>query len=174
MNNSISSKPAGILISAGFAIGAAFGIAGSNVTSLILQNTLYEISSLGLITASVLVAVRLLRSGNDFLASGFLLLAVAEAVMTAGTALGSAGGQSEFAAGMALYVPALLLISIPAGLWIWVRVFGVLTAVPFAIAAFKIYGGHEVLSTSMLPGIGYGLLTLTIIGWIISVLRNKV
>src|SRR5437867_227667 len=125
MVNSITSKQANIIISVGFIIGAAFGIAGSNVPAGNLQNTLYEISSLGLITSCALMTMRLFRSNHDFLASGFLLLGIAEAVMSSGTALGNTSGQAEFGAGMALYVPALWLISIPAGLWLWLRIIGV-------------------------------------------------
>jgi hypothetical protein len=73
-----------------------------------------------------------------------------------------------------LYVPALWLIGVPAGLWLWLRIIVVLASIPFGVAAAKIFWGHIIPSTSPLPGIGYGLLTLAIIGWIISILRNKI
>lgn len=174
MENSLSSKTSNYIISLGFIIFAAFGIVGSNISAGNLQNLLYEISSIGLIASCALMTLRLFRSNFDFLAAGFLLLGIAEAVMSSGTALGNLTGQAEFGAGMALYVPALLMISIPAVLWLWLRIIGVLASIPFAIAAVKIFWGHLIPSNSPLPGFGYGLLTFAIIGWIISILRNKI
>ena len=45
------------------------------------------------------------------MAAGFLLLAIAEAVMSGGNAAGQIEGQAAFGAGLALYLPALWLIS---------------------------------------------------------------
>ena len=64
-------------------------------------------------------------------------------------------------------------ISIPKGFPKFVRFTGVAASIPFAIAAAKIFLGEQVLSTSPLPGAGYGLLTITIIGWILIILKKK-
>ena len=162
-----------MLASIGLAIGAIFGMSGSFITEPTLQIALYEISSIGLTAALVLLAVKFIRAEKDFLSTGFLLLAIAEAIMTTGSALGAVGGQPSFGAGMALYVPALLFISIPKEFPLWTRLTGIAASIPFAIAASKIFMGEEVLSTSALPGAGYGLLTLTIVGWIIVLLREN-
>src|SRR5438045_4065984 len=130
------------VIIAGFIIGAGAGLAGSMVKEVNLQNSLYEISSLGLIAAAVLMALKFYRAGNDLLSAGFLLLGIAEAVMSGGTASGQIGMQPAFGAGMALYAPALLLISLPKGFPIWTRIPGLIAAVPFAIAASKIFQGE--------------------------------
>ncbi|NQW29073.1 MAG: hypothetical protein HQ472_00985 [Ignavibacteria bacterium] len=59
------------------------------------------------------------------------------------------------------------------GFPIFVRITGILAAIPFALAAAEIFMGTEVLSTSPLPGAGYGLLTITIVGWIWTLAREK-
>lgn len=160
------------LASIGLAVGAIFGVSGSIFTEPTLQIALYQISSVALTAACALLTVKFLRDGNDYVATGFLLLAIGEAVMSAGTALGQVGGQPAFAAGMALYVPALLFISLPKAFPTWSRFTGVAATIPFSIAAAKIYLGGQALSTSVFPGAGYGLLTLTIVGWILSLLRT--
>ena len=156
----------------GLSIGAVFGMAGSFVQPGPVQNVLWEISSLGLIFGSVMQAARSARLGEDEVAVGFALLATAEAVMSGGTAAGISGGQSAFAAGTGLYVPALLFISLPRTYAIWVRVFGILSAIPFAVTSFKIFAGGEVLPAASLPGIGYGLMTIAIVGWVLKSIRK--
>ncbi len=166
-------KKLNLIASVGLAIGAFFGMAGSIFTSPVLQILLYEISSVGLTAGSILLAVKFLQQKNDFLSSGFLLLAIAEAVMSAGAAAGQVDSQPSFAAGMALYVPAFLLIGFAKGFPVWTRVTIVTAAVPFLIAASIIFSGGQVLSTSAFPGAGYGLLTVTIVGWIIFLIREN-
>lgn len=154
-------------------MGALFGMAGSIFTSPVLQILLYEISSVGLIAACALMTIKFLIEKKEFLSAGFLLLAIAEAVMSANAAAGQIDAQPSFAAGMALYVPAFLFIGFAKGFPAWTRVTIVAAAVPFLIAAFIIFSGGQVLSTSALPGAGYGLLTVTIVGWIIFLIREN-
>lgn len=166
------SKKLNLIASIGLATGAVFGLAGSIFKNVALQISCYEISSVGLIVGAALLTVKFLNEKNEFIATGFLLLTIAEAVMSAGTALGQIGGQSSFGAGMALYIPAFLFISIPKEFPLLPRMTGILAAIPFLLAASKIYVGQTVLSTSALPGAGYGLLTITIAGWIFALLKG--
>lgn len=163
-----------VIASCCLAVGAIFGASGSIfVKPPVLQTALYEISSVALVAATLFLAVKYMRKNEDFIATGFLLLGVGEAIMTVGMPLGQVGGQPSFGAGMALYVPGLLFISIPKGFPVLVRFTGIAASIPFAIAASKIFLGEQVLSTTPLPGAGYGLLTITIIGWIWTLLRKK-
>ena len=168
-----STRTLHILSSIGLAIGAGFGMAGSMTNEPILQNCEWEISSVGMISACALLTMKYFRSGNDFLAAGFFLLAIGEAVMSGGTVSGLVGAQPTFAAGMALYIPALWLISFPNSFAIWIRIAGVAASIPFAIASSKIFLGEQVLGTASLPGAGYGILTIAFIGWILTLLREK-
>lgn len=167
-------RTANIIAAIGLAIGAVFGVSGSIFTQPTTQIVLYQISSVALTAACALLTVKYLRDNKDYIATGFLLFAIAEAVMTAGAALGQVGGQASFAAGMALYVPAFLFICIPREFPFWSRLTGIAATLPFFIAASMIYLGGQALSTSVFPGAGYGLLTVTIIGWIVTLLRQGV
>lgn len=159
---------------AGLAMGAIFGASGSLVAGPVAQILLYQISSLGLTVGCLTLGVLFLRKNEDILCIGFLTLAIAEAVMSGGTANGEIGGQASFGAGMALYVPALWLVSSAGKLPLIPRISGLAASIPFAIAATKIFMGIQVLSSAALPGIGYGLLVLTIIGWIWSIMKEKI
>ena len=174
METNQTSKLMNYIIAIGFAVGASFGMAGSMVTDHITQMMFYEISSVGLIVAAVLISGKYAKENSEFVAAGFILFAIAEAVMTAGTASNTtSGSQPSFGAGMALYVPSLLLISIQRTFATFIRATGILTSIPFAIASAKIFMGGEVPETSILPSIGYTLLTITIVGWIWTILRKQ-
>lgn len=174
MENNQNSKLVTYLTVFGFALAVVFGISGSAVKDPVTQAIFYEISSIGLTVAAVLMAGKFARENADLLSAGFLILAIGEAVMSGGAAADSiSGSSSAFGAGMALYVPALLMISLPGRYPLFVRITGALASIPFAIAAAMIFMGQEVLSTSPFPSAGYGLLSLTIIGWIYTLLRKK-
>ncbi|MBK9176790.1 MAG: hypothetical protein IPM46_10755 [Flavobacteriales bacterium] len=160
------------LAAVGLAIGVAFGIAGGAFSDPIQQGIVYEISSLGLTAALALLAVKHMQSSQDLAAAGFIVFAIAEGVMTAGSPAGGQVAMSSFGAGMALYLPALLLIIAKPCFPVWTRITGAAATVPFGIAAAQIFLGHEVSSADALPGAGYGLLSLTMIGWIIALLRE--
>lgn len=156
----------------GLIIGAMFGVGGSLMNDPINQVILYEISSVGLTTGCALLTIKFIRDKDDLVATGFLLLAIAEAVMSGGTAAGEIEGQAAFGAGVALYLPALWLISCDRNFPILFRLTAIAATIPFGIAATKIYMGHEVLTTSALPGAGYGLLTISIAGWVWSLIKK--
>lgn len=160
------------LAAIGLGIGVVFGIAGGAFSDPIQQGIVYEISSLGLTAALALLAVKYLRSGHDQAAAGFIVFAVGEGVMTAGSPAGGQVATSSFGAGMALYIPALLLIIAKPCFPLWTRITGAAAMVPFGIAAARIFLGHEVGYADALPGAGYGLLSLTMIGWIIELVRE--
>ena len=156
----------------GLAMGAVFGMSGSFVADPTLTGILYEISSIGLIFALALLTIKYIKEDDDYRATGFLLFAIGEAAMSVGTASGEIAGQSAFAAGMAIYVPALLFISLPKGFPSWVRFTGIAATIPFAIAAATIFTGGQVLGSSPIAGAAYGLLVITIVGWCLSLLRE--
>lgn len=162
-----------IIAAIGLAIGVIFGLSGSIVADPTATIALYEISSVGLTAGAVILTLLFYRDKEDLAASGFLLFAIAEAVMSGGNAAGAVGGQAAFGAGMALYVPAFLLISTSKRFLLWNRISGMATAIPFTIAAAIIFTGGEVLPSNPLAGAGYGLLSLTIAGWIYTLVGKK-
>ncbi|MCB0792443.1 MAG: hypothetical protein H6595_04770 [Flavobacteriales bacterium] len=161
-----------LLAAAGLATGALFGVGGSLMHTPVWREFLYEISSVGLVVGAALLTVRYLMAGDAAAAAGFLVLAIGEAVMSGGTVAEPGAARASFGAGMALYVPALVLVGLSRSFPLWVRIVGVLAGAPFLLAAAKIFLDGPVFSTDALPGAGYGLLTLTIVGWIATILRR--
>lgn len=175
MENNQNSSQLINITALGFALGVVFGISGSSVKDPVTQALFYEISSLGLIVATVLMTLKFNRSGKELLAAGFLVFALGEVAMNVGVApMASEISMGSFGAGMALYVPAFLLICLPKGMPVYVRISGALCTIPFAIAGTKIFLGHEVPSTSLYPSIGYALLSLTFIGIIYALIKRKI
>ena len=160
-----------LLVAIGLGMGVVFGLLGSILTHPQVKFGFYEISSVGLTVGCVLLGIRYLHENRDWLSAGFFLFGIGEAVMSSGNALGDVGGQAAFGAGIALYVPAFLLISLPGHFPKLVRILGMLASIPFLIGSVYIFMGEAVYSSSPIMGAGYGLLSLTIIGWIVHLLR---
>jgi hypothetical protein len=165
--------PLNVLAAVGLALGAVFGLAGTLVAQPSLRNLLWGIDSLGLVMAVTLLSLKFFRKGNDFVAAGFLVFAIGEAVMLSGTAAGLVGSVPAFAAGTALWATSLLLISIPREFSIPVRLVGVASSILFAITATRILWGQQLLPTSSpLPFFAYPFLVVTFIGWIWTLLKE--
>ena len=159
------------IIVGGLVVGAVLGFGGNFVEPGNIQSVLYGISALGLILASVLLAIEHAFAGHRFAAAGFALLALGETRLLNPTDL--PGGEAAFAAGVLLYAPGLLMIALSTWAPRWVRLVGAIAAVPFAAHSLVYLGGGAVDSTGPLAGIGYALFTVTVIGWAITVLRSE-
>jgi hypothetical protein len=166
-------SPLNVVAAVGLALGAVFGLAGTLVAQPNLRNISWGIDSLGLVMAAAILTLKFYRKGNDFVAAGFLVFAIGEAVMLSGTAAGLAGSVPAFAAGTAFWATALLLISIPREFHFWVRLVGMASSILFAITATRIFSGEQLLPTSSpLPFFAYPFLVMTFIGWIWTLLRE--
>ena len=159
------------IIVGGLIVGAVLGFGGNFVEQGNTQSVLYGLSAVGLILASVLLAVQHASVGNRLAAAGFALLALGETRVLNPTDL--PGGEASFAAGVFLYAPGLLLIALSSWAPRWVRLVGAIAALPFAAHSLIYLGGGAIDSKDPLAGIGYALLTVTIIGWIITILRSE-
>jgi len=158
----------------GLALGGIFGLAGTLVSQPHAQALLWAIDGSGLVMAAALLTMKYFRAGQDFVAAGFLVFAVAEGVLMSGTAGGPAASVPAFAAGVALWSLALLLISIPRQFATPVRLVGLVSAILFALIAARIFGGVQLLPTSSpLPFYAYPFLVLTFAGWIWELLRER-
>ena len=159
------------IIVGGLVVGAVLGFGGNFVEQGNVQSVLYGVSALGLILASVLLAVEHASVGHRLAAAGFVVLALGEARVLNPTDV--PGGEASFAVGVLLYAPALLMIALSTWAPRWVRLVGASAAVPFAAHSLAYLGGAAVDSTGPLAGIGYALLTVTIVGWALTVLRSQ-
>lgn len=159
------------IVAGGLAVGAVLGFGGNFIDPGAVQDVLYALSAVGLILAATLLAVEHVSTGRRATAAGFLLLALGETRLLNPT--DAPGGEASFAAGVLLYAPALLLVALSPWAPRWARATGAVAAVLFAAHALAYFGGGTVDSTGgPLTSIGYTLLTLTIVGWIITVLRQ--
>jgi hypothetical protein len=164
-----------ILIVVGFAIGAVLGFGGNFLPAGPPQNIVYAISSLGIIMGSALFAAWFARQGKSTVAVGFALLALAESISLPGLFLLASAptfpGAYTFAAGVALYAVALPLASVPPAFPLWTRIVGTLAAIPFAAHALLWLLGRSPAPSGPLASIGFVLLIVAIVGWMITVLR---
>jgi hypothetical protein len=166
-------NPVNVVAAIGLALGGVFGLLGTTVAERNLQAAFWAIDGVGLVVATALLALKLFRTGSDVVASGFLVFAIGEGVMLAGTAGSLTGSVPSFAAGTALWSAALLLTSVPKEFAIWIRLAGTLGAILFAITAARIFWGEQVLPTaSPLPFFAYPFLVLTFAGWIWTLLKR--
>lgn len=158
------------IIVGGLAVGVVLGFGGNFFDQGSTQNVFYGLSALGLILASVLLAVEHASIGHPLVAAGFAMLALGETRVLNPTDV--PGGEASFAAGVLIYAPGLLLMASSAWAPRWVRLVGAIAAVPFAGHSLLYLGGGTVDSTGPLAGIGYALFTVTVVGWILTVLRS--
>ena len=100
-------NPVNGLAIAGLALGAVFGLLGTFVAQRDLQAASWGIDGVGLIVATALLSLKFFRKDNDIVAAGFLVFAIGEAVMLAGTAMTLTDSVPSFAAGTALWSAAL-------------------------------------------------------------------
>jgi len=165
-------SPVNIVAAIGLVLGGVFGLLGTVVTAQNLRAASWGIDGVGLVVATSLLALRFIRKGDDYVASGFLVFAIGEGVMLSGTAATLAESVPSFAAGTALWSAALLLTSVPKEFACWIRLVGIIGAILFAITSARIFWGEQVLPTSSpLPLFAYPFLVLTFGGWIWTLLK---
>src|SRR5579863_3920303 len=159
MANADSSRRLNAVACLGLTLGGVFGLAGSFVGAANIRSLAWEIDGLGLIVATVLLAIKFFRKGCDAIAAGFLIFAIGESVMLGGMAAGLEGSSPAFAAGTALWATALLLISLPEEFPDWVRFVGIVACVLFIVTATEIFWGRPLNPLSQpLPFFGYPFL----------------
>jgi hypothetical protein len=169
MHNSIN-----VIAAVGLALGGALGLAGAMVTQQNVQALLWAIDAAGIVMASALLTVKYFRTGDDVVASGFLVFAIGEGVLLSGTAAGPAGSVPAFAAGTTLWATGLALVSIPKLFAVPIRILGIASAILFIITPARIFWGEQLLpSAAPLPSYAYPLLVATFIGWIWTLWRER-
>jgi hypothetical protein len=163
-----------LVIAVGLILGATFGIAGTMVGSDVVRQIFWSIDGVGVVVATVLLAVRFLRSGDDPVAAGFIVFALGESLLISGTAAGLEGSVPSFGGGVALWSAGLLLISVPKRLDNWVRAVGVVAAALFTVVAARIVSGERLFPTSSpLPFFAYPFIVLSFIGWVVTVFKER-
>lgn len=151
----------------GVLAGAAFGLAGGFAPIGPMQDVLYLVSSIGFVTGLVVFALASHAAERALPAAGFLVLALGEVAMMSGfNRAVDPNSSGAFAAGVALYAPGLLLVSLPRGHPIWSRVAGALAALPFGAHGILRSAGVDLDYQDLTASVGYGLLSIAIAGWV--------
>ncbi len=168
-----SEKRLDIVAAIGLALGGIFGMAGTMVSAASLRQTFWGIDGVALVAATALLAAKFLRKGCDSIGAGFVVFAIGESHLLAGNAAGLVASVPSFGGGVALWGAALLLVSIPKGFAIWVRIIGILAALLCLVTAARIFWGEQLLATTApLPSIAYPFVVATFAGWIWSILKR--
>lgn len=155
----------------GLAVFVVLGLVANIPGEGALQDLLHAMSSIGLVVAAALLALREARRGADLVAAGFAILAVAQVVMWAGFGTGS---EASFAAASLFFAPALLLISLPPRFAFWARIAGTLAAIPFGAhgIAYLLNGGPPEGLLNAEGNIAYPVLIIAVIGWAVDAFRS--
>ena len=168
----MSDKGLRVLASVGLAVGGVFGMAGTFAPSAFLRGLAWGIDGVGLVMAGALLTLAFYRKGQDLVASGFLVFAVAEGLILSGAAMDLAASVPSFGAGTSLWALALVLISIPRVFPLPVRLLGFFASVLFGVTAVQIFAGFQVMpTTAPLPLYAYPVLVATLVGWIWTLVK---
>ena len=164
-----------IVASVGLALGAIFGMLGTVVPQASLRSLFWGIDGAALVMATTLLTIKFAHKGSDLVAAGFITFAIGEGVILSGAAGDLAASGPSFAAGTVLWATGLLLISFPKEFAGWIRLIGFVASLLFFFIAARIFLGEQILPTaSPLPFFAYPFLVGTMIGWIWTLLREKV
>jgi hypothetical protein len=163
-----------MLIILGLVAGGVLGMAGTFVKAPNLHAEAWTIDGVGVIIATVLLALRFFRQGVDLVAGGFLIFALGESVMSIGNVVGPAASSAAFQAGAALWAAGLLLTAGPKAFALPTRLAGLIAGVLFAVVSVQIAWGNPLTAISQpLPSFAYPFLVLTFAGWIWHVAKRR-
>ncbi|MER9397877.1 hypothetical protein NKI46_07010 [Mesorhizobium sp. M0615] len=155
------------------AIGGAFGLAGTFVSSAPLRETFWAIDGVALVVATALLTMKHQRLGNDCIAAGFLTFLVGESLIISGNAAGLEASVPSYVGGISLWAAALVLIGASNTFALWMRLTGLIAAILFVVTVAMVLWGAPLLPTSApLPAAGYPFLVLTFAGWIWTLLKS--
>lgn len=147
------------------------GLAGAVVPEGGPRDVLWLLSGVGLVTGGMAAAAVYRSKGMDLHAAGFMVLAIAEAVMIAGhNRATDPGADAGFATGVALYAAGFLLVGIPSGFAWWGRVAAVVSSVPFALHAILRAAGQELGSDGPYTDYGYALAFVAVVAFAVDLL----
>jgi len=150
----------------GLIVGAVFGVAGTFASSASLRGLLWGIDGVALVVAGALLTIYHVGRGNHLIGTGFLVFVAGETLVLSTAALPLDSGGPVFGAGVLLWAAALILVSVPGAMPIWVRVTAIIAAVLFTIVGVQLLLGQPLDALSKpLPFFAYPLLAATMFGW---------
>jgi hypothetical protein len=164
--NEMSGSHRQIAAPCGLIVGAIFGVTGTFASSASLRGLLWGIDGVALIVAGALLTIYHLGRRNNLVATGFLVFVAGQLLVLSTAAIPLDSGGPVFGAGVSLWAAALVLVSVPAVMPLWVRVLATLAAVLFSVVAVQIFQGQPLHALSRpIPFFAYPLLAATMFGW---------
>lgn len=155
-----------LVVPSGLVIGAVLGMAGTFAPSVALRGLAWGLDGIALIVATACLTIHHFRRGNDVVAAGFLVFVAGEALILSCAATELAASASPFAAGAGLWAASLILICSTDVMPLWVRGFGFIAALLFAVVALQIFSGGTLTPLSRpLPFFAYPFLVAEMFGW---------
>jgi len=155
-----------VITSIGLVVGAVLGMAGTFAPSASLRGLAWGIDGTALVISAALLTVHHLRRGNDLAAAGFLVFGPGETLIVSGAAMTAEASVTAFAAGVALWAAALVMVSLSGTMPLLVRVSGFLAGSLFTVVALQIFSGAALTALSQpLPFFAYPFLAATLFGW---------
>jgi hypothetical protein len=174
LGREMNDKQLRVIASIGLIVGALLGMAGTFAPSVSLRGLAWGIDGVAIIVASALLTIYYFRGGQDFIAAGFIVLAIGESLVLSGAAMSLEAGVPMFGSGVGLWAASLLLISAPPVFPVAVRALGLIASLLFTIVALQIFGGKALTAvTAPLPFNAYPFFAATIFGWSWVLLRAK-
>ncbi|RRA99930.1 hypothetical protein [Larkinella rosea] len=159
-------EPILTIAATGLLTGCVLGMIGAFVPSDVVRNVLWAIDSSGLILAAALLTLYFFRKGNDIVAAGFLVFAIAESIIFFSCAGALTESIPAFGTGTCLWALSIAVISSQRVFPWFVRGTGILSALLFVIVAFLIFTGHSMTAlTQPLPFFAYPFYAATLAGW---------
>lgn len=153
-------------------VGGALGALSADGSAV--QGLFWWASSMGIVAGASLLAARAAKGGWEFGAAGFGVLAIAEVVIWSGGPHPEGAGVASFAGGTMFYWPALWMIAFADWSPMWNRVVTFVAGIVWAVYGFQWLLGHNPDPYGNIPaGAGYGLLSLAMIGWSLTVWKER-
>lgn len=136
------------------------------------QSIFASVAALAGSSAAILLAVRHVRAGLDLSAAGFALFAIIGVASSAAGFTGP-GADSVFASLALLHLAAMALIAAQGWSPVWARAGAALSGLVFAIYGYDfVLGDAPADPDSALLPIGYLLLLVAIVGWIMTLMAE--
>jgi len=162
----VNDRPLRSIAALALVIGALLGIAGTFAPSAPMRAIAWGLDGTALVVAAALLTVRYFRRGNDLAAAGFLVFVAAETLIVSGSAMDLVQSAPQFAAGVALWSAALVLVGASGVMPRWVSAVGFVAALLFALVAVQIFSGSALTPLSQpLPFFAYPFLAASLLGW---------
>ena len=162
----MNDRPLRSIAALALVIGALLGIAGTFAPSAPMRAIAWGLDGTALVVAAALLTVRYFRRGNDLAAAGFLVFVAAETLIVSGSAMDLVASAPQFAAGLALWSAALVLVGASGVMPRWISAVGFVAALLFALVAVQIFSGSALTPLSQpLPFFAYPFLAASLLGW---------